>query len=152
MTAYVHLALLVGAALFAGAVVGRHRSPLAWRRALWCLPALLVPACGATGGLHRCDAGTPLLQWLVPSIGMFAVLLWVDAPKPRWASSAILAALAIVLSFHYAGVVHGPTWVGNVESMTLEEGETAHAEWHTAITGLYRRSGGTVDRLGLSGP
>lgn len=138
MAAYLHFALLLGSVVLAGALAGRYRAPLRWRRALWCLPALLVPTFAATAGLHRCDAGAPLLQWLVPSLALLAVLLFVEASKPRWSGAGALAVIAVGLSFHYAAVVHGATWVGNPESLELE-GSPAQREWHTSVTGLYRR-------------
>lgn len=138
MAAYVHFVLLVGSVVLAGALAGRYRAPLSWRRALWCLPALLVPLIAMTAGLHRCDAGAPLLQWVVPSLGLFAVILFVEAPRPRWAGAAALALAAFGLSFHYAAVVHDSTWIGNPDSRELE-GVPAQREWHTAVTGLYRR-------------
>jgi hypothetical protein len=138
VAAFIHFVLILGSVVLAGALTGRYTAPLSLRRALWCLPALLVPLVAMTAGLHRCDAGAPLSQWLVPSMGLFAVILFVEAPKQRWMGAGALAAIALGLSFHYAAVVHGATWVGNPDSQELE-GAAAHPEWHTAVTRLYRR-------------
>jgi hypothetical protein len=79
-----------------------------------------------------------LFQWLLPSAALFGVLLLVEPMKPRVLAAIALSATSLGLSFHYAAAVHGPTWVGNPESFTLES-TRARFEWHTALTGLYAR-------------
>lgn len=133
-----HVALLFAALALTVWAVARHRSRPTPRRVLSVVPALLVPACSAAAGLHRCDSGAPLTQWLVPGLALLVVLLAVEPLRLRIGLGLALAVLSLALSFHYAGVVHGPTYIGNPESFTLE-GERADRRWHTPLTGLYVR-------------
>lgn len=89
-------------------------------------------------GLHRCDSGAPLTQWLLPSLCLLVVLLVVEPLRLRIPLALVLALGAFGLSFHYAAVVHGPAFIGNPDSFTLV-GERAEARWYTPLTGLYRR-------------
>lgn len=133
-----HVVALIGIVIASVIViVARPTRPTA-KRALTAVIALVVPACGATVGLHRCDSGQPLQQWLVPSVCVIAVLLWVEPLRLRIALGAICAALAIGLSLHYAAVVHGPTFIGNPTSSALGSAR-AERQWHTPLTGFHRR-------------
>jgi hypothetical protein len=138
MTAWVHLSAMLGSAALAVILIRRHARKPARRRVALALLALVVPVLALSAGLHRCDCGVPLSQWLIPSAALLAVVLLVEPVRLSLIASAVLALLAVGLSFHYAGAVHGPTWVGNPESFTLPP-LRARAEWHTALTGLYRR-------------
>jgi hypothetical protein len=138
MTALVHLALILGAPVLAVFLIRRHAHRPTAGRVAAALAGLLVPLLSLGAGLHRCDCGVPLFQWVLPSAALFGVLLLVEPMKPRVFAAIALSVTSLTLSFHYAGAVHGPTWVGNPESFTLES-TRARFEWHTALTGLYRR-------------
>ncbi|MBK7584565.1 MAG: hypothetical protein IPI67_30810 [Myxococcales bacterium] len=134
----VHFIGIVGSALAALLLVlARFGKPTLWR-ALGAGVSLMVPAFGASAGLHRCDAGAPLSQWLVPGLAVFLVVLFVEPRPLRFAAAGSFTLLCVGLSFHYAEAVHGSSWIGNPDSFTLE-GERAEVRWHTPVTGLYGR-------------
>ena len=138
MTALVHLVLILSAAGLAVFLVRRYRRRPTAGRVAAAFGALIVPLLSLGAGLHRCDCGIPLFQWLIPSIALICVVLLVEPIKQRLFGAIALSVTSLALSFHYAGAVHGPTWIGNPESVTLES-TRARFEWHTPITGLYRR-------------
>jgi hypothetical protein len=75
---------------------------------------------------------------VIPSLALLSVVLLVEPMKPRLLAAIALSLTSLALSFHYAAAVHGPTWIGNPDSFTLES-MRARYEWHTPLTGLYRR-------------
>ncbi len=97
---------------------------------------------GAAVSLHGCDAGQPLMQWALPMCCLMMATLLVGPPRIAIVIALLAGATAVLGSFHYASVVHGPDWVGNEESKTLNS--PASSEWHTPISGLYRRSAEAV--------
>jgi hypothetical protein len=138
MAALVHLSSMFAAAGLAVLLVRRHGRRPTPARVAAAFGALIVPVLSLGAGLHRCDCGIPLFQWVIPSVALITVVLLVEPMKQRLLAAAALSLTALALSFHYAGVVHGPTWIGNPESFTLES-MRARYEWHTPFTGLYRR-------------
>jgi hypothetical protein len=138
MLAWVHFLAVLGSAAAALFLCVRFfGKPTLWR-VLAALASLLAPACGAGAGLHRCDSGTPLTQWLVPGLAAVLIVLLVEPLRWRIAGGLGCALLSVGLSFHYADAVHGPIWIGNPDSFTLD-GQRAERRWHTPVTGLYLR-------------
>ena len=87
-------------------------------------------------GIHMCDRGAPVQQWLIPSICVGFALARVGHPSVRRWLAATLSMIAIVGSLHYAGLVHGDTYLGR--STAADGTDVPHAVWHTPLTGLYR--------------
>ncbi|MBX3247944.1 MAG: hypothetical protein KF901_12260 [Myxococcales bacterium] len=109
-----------------------------WRRGL---ASALVVVLGVMVGLlslHGCDAGSPLTQWLVPTLAAVAAVLFCGARRPRVVVVAASVGVAVALSLHFNVAVHGPAWIGNPDARSLE-GAGVFAEWHTPLTGLWRR-------------
>ena len=138
VSAWLHVVAIVGA-LGAGAIViwcwpGRPT----WGRGLGALGVLVSGLVIGLVGVHACDAGMPLAQWIVPSVAGALSVLFCRSRRVRWGAAVVALAVALASSLHYASVVHGPSWVGNPSSRTLE-GQVAIAEWHTPLTLLWRR-------------
>ena len=138
MAALIHLALMLAALALAALLVRRYGGKPTGARIAATFAALVVPLFSLGAGVHRCDCGVPLFQWVLPSLALLAVVLLVEPMKPRVLAAIALSATSFGLSFHYAALVHDSTWVGNPRSMTLEAAG-ARREWHTPLTGLYRR-------------
>ena len=96
--------------------------------------ALVVAGAGFAVGLHRCDLGQPLQQWLIPAACVGCVVAYVQPRRARWRLAGVLGVLGVALSLHYGALVHGPTYVG-----TSDAAVPPVAAWHTPLTGLYLR-------------
>jgi len=90
----------------------------------------------ASLGLHMCDRGAPVQQWLIPSICLGFALTRVGHTAVRRWLTAMLSMIAIVGSLHYARLVHGDTYLGRPTA--AHDTSVPHAVWHTPLTGLYR--------------
>ncbi len=108
-----------------------------WRRAAFAALGVVLVLLGVAMSLHSCDAGQPLMQWLLPMGCMLVVALAVGPPRIALTLALLAAAAAVAASFHYAALVHGPYWVGNAQCRSLSS--PARSQWHTPISGLYRR-------------
>jgi hypothetical protein len=134
----IHLAIFVAIVAVTLLALVKHRSwPTLWR-VLAAGVLLVVPACSAALRLHRCDCGKPLVQWLLPSVALLLVVLAVKPLRMRLLLGGAFSLASLALSYHYVDAVHGPTWVGNPESFTLD-GERAEWRWYTPLTGFYPR-------------
>ena len=92
--------------------------------------------------LHACGMGQPLQQWAIPALTMAAALVFIRPAWLRRSLAAFSAVACVVLSLWYTGEVHGPQFVG-VPSLPEHYGVGAiEREWHTPLTGLYRRTDG----------
>jgi hypothetical protein len=71
---------------------------------------------------------------------MSAILCFSESSRGKAITLILLFALSTGLSVHYAHIVHGSDWIGVERSVddkkVLIEGTR---EWHTRLTGLYRR-------------
>jgi ABC-type multidrug transport system permease subunit len=85
----------------------------------------LVPA------MHKCDAGWPFAQWLIPAVCGGLCALFIHSRRAWLLIIAISVTTTVGLSMHYSELVHGE-YIGHAE-----RGE---AEWHSRLTGLYRRT------------
>ncbi len=103
----------------------------------------LGPALSLGAGLlafHECSMGQPVQQWLVPGLCIMAVLLWAPNSVQKALCLLLLFGCAAGLSVHYANVVHSASWQGLQTAVSEEHGEEiAQSQWHTPLTGLYRK-------------
>ncbi len=104
--------------------------------------ALLSAGISALTGLHKCGAGNPLFQWIIPSVCAACTLIFVKPKGKRWGFGTLFAVSALLLSFHFAHLVHTPAYTGNPkweERIPRAAGKKAHVVrlWHTSLTGLY---------------
>ena len=94
-------------------------------------------------GVHSCDEGQPLQQWLIPAVCIGFAIAIVRARRRMLGLVAALALTALALTTSYAGGVHGDTWIGrSTPSMSMEDAQPGRVPeecWHTPLTGLYRR-------------
>lgn len=96
-------------------------------------------AAGLVGlaNLHLCDEGQPIAQWVIPAASASAAMLFVGSRAHRLAIAFGSVALATILSFSFTDAVHGSTYTGNPRA--TRERTAPKAEWHTFVTGLYRK-------------
>ena len=105
----------------------------------------LGPALAIGSGLlafHECGMGQPIQQWLIPGLAISAVLLWTQHSVQKALAIVCLTGGAAALCLHYAETVHSPEWQGVETAASTEEGNVlGAAQWHTPLTGLYRKPG-----------
>jgi hypothetical protein len=124
----------------------------AWLHRVYCPPTsgriitafTLGPALafgGALLAIHSCANGQPIQQWVIPGLVMSAVLCFAESNRSTAVALLVLFSMSTGLSLHYAQIVHGEVWIG-VERSVDEENHLVegHREWHTRLTGLYRRN------------
>jgi hypothetical protein len=139
MAAGLHVLSLLAAVVIASYLILRYARRPTLKRALASAAMLVVPACSASVGVfHRCDSGVPLAQWAIPSLAVVLVVLLVEPLSKRVTAAIVLGTLSTGLTLHYVQIVHGPDWIGNPNSFTLQ-GTHATLGWHTPVTGLFRR-------------
>jgi hypothetical protein len=94
-------------------------------------------------GMHHCDEGQPLQQWLIPAVCIGFTIAIVRHRRRMLGLVAALTVTAIALTTSYGAAVHGNTWIGrSTPSMSMEDthaGRVPEECWHTPLTGLYRR-------------
>jgi hypothetical protein len=136
-----HWVLLVGI-LFATAVaVAKFAArPSASRIVLATLGGFLCAAISFGVALHRCGLGVPIGQWAIPSICVITAAMLIGKAWLRRGICCVAVLLAIGLSWQYSRVVHGPDFVGVASPAPHHGIVVAKREWHTWLTGLYRRS------------
>ncbi len=83
--------------------------------------------------------GQPLSQWAIPGACTVAALMLVRHPGLRRVLAVASIVLGFVLSFHYSAEVQGPTWVGLASPDPRYRVGPVQPEWHSWLTGLYRR-------------
>jgi hypothetical protein len=97
----------------------------------------------AAFGVHSCDEGQPLQQWLIPAVCIGFAIAIIRNRRRMLTLVAALAITSFVLTMSYAGGVHDDTWIGRpTPSWSMEEthpGRVPEECWHTPLTGLYRR-------------
>ena len=103
----------------------------------------LGPGLALAAGLlaiHACAFGQPIQQWVVPGLVMSGVLCCTAHSRAKGTVLTLLFGVAIGLSFHYAHLVHGKEWIGVERSLGADKQLIdGQREWHTHLTGLYRR-------------
>jgi hypothetical protein len=62
---------------------------------------------------HACAEGQPLMQWLLPGLGMIAILLFARSAFWRRVFAVGIWAGFFSLSFQFDSMVHEPGWTGN---------------------------------------
>lgn len=87
--------------------------PTARRAAVGLAAAAILTAVAALAFRHRCLAGAPLVQWLIPGICLAALAVCMRRPAIAAAASVPVAALMFFLCMNYAEVVHGPDYGGS---------------------------------------
>ena len=141
MVPLVHTLLLLAAVSATVAICRRHyQGPTPLRVGSAAVVGLGAMVSSVALTLHACQVGQPVQQWLVPGLAMTVTLALVGPAAWRRGTAVILFLAGLSLSFHYTTVVHGEVWVG-VEQAPGVDGSSAEAmsEWHTWLTGLYRR-------------
>ena len=98
---------------------------------------------------HMCPLGQPLTQWLIPGVCMTVSLLCIGATALRRTLAGAAMVLGVALTWNFIDVVHGPDFVGTNDARLV--GPT-HREWHTWISGLYRRDLPPPDASRGTGP
>jgi hypothetical protein len=97
----------------------------------------------ASFGMHHCDEGHPLQQWLIPAACIAFAIACVRDRRRRLGLVAGLVLVSLALTLHYTALVHGPTYIGrSTPSWSMTEthpGRLPEQTWHTPLTGLYRR-------------
>jgi hypothetical protein len=137
MAAILHFAVLSGLAVLAVAVVARfYEKPTALRVAVAVVVSLGLGLGTAALGVHACDRGLPLSQWIAPALLLGIVLLLVGNKLVRFGVASVIGVAMVALTLHYNVAVHGDEWLGHAGPVMA--GERASFEWHTAVTGLYR--------------
>ncbi|MDP2305033.1 MAG: hypothetical protein Q8P18_03300 [Pseudomonadota bacterium] len=82
--------------------------------------------------LHGCDEGTPRAGWLLSAVLLTLSVAGVERRAWRVSLAFVHVAAGAWISLLLAEAVHGPTWAGLAAR--------GRPEWHTPVTGLYRRS------------
>ena len=101
-------------------------------------PAFVLSA--ALMSAHNCAQGQPVQQWVIPGLMLCACWLFSERRPDKLLVLAGIWVLSLALSLHYAAIVHETPWLG----VPLTYDESGHAinavsEWHTPMSGLYRR-------------
>ncbi len=142
MTGAVHALALAALTTATVIAVLRHPRRPSNLQAFGAVLAAIVLGAGAPFlAVHGCDLGEPLSQWLVPAICLGVALALVG---PTWLRRTLVAACVVAglaLSFDYATAVHGPVFVGVADPDVHHGIAGTEREWHTWLTGLYRRTG-----------
>lgn len=137
MSGALHFLAMAGLGLATLITVARGFGAPSWRRVAASSGVAFASLFVGVFFLHGCDAGAPLTQWSVGVGCAASAVLFVRDPKPRrWLTVGALLVM-LGLCAHFTVAVHGDTWIGNPASFSLDA--PAHAEWHTWLTGLYRR-------------
>jgi hypothetical protein len=144
----VHALALGLCVLFTELACSRERElggegPTFGRITLAALLAGLIALLVAAAGLHMCDEGQPLQQWLIPAVCIGFVVAVIRERRRCITLAALLGLAALVMTLHYGALVHGDTYIGRSTpsaSMTESQpGRVPERGWHTPLTGLYRR-------------
>lgn len=138
MAGTLHFGALIGLVALTGVVLVRGMARPTWKRVVVGLLAGLGSTLVLALGLHGCDAGQPLMQWALPALCLVAAVLFVGDRRARAGLVAGAVTVMLGLGLHYVSAVHGPTWIGNPHARVLA-GRAGLAEWHTSVTGLWRR-------------
>ncbi|MDP2313833.1 MAG: hypothetical protein Q8P41_13075 [Pseudomonadota bacterium] len=81
--------------------------------------------------VHGCDEGTPRAGWLLSGVLLTLSVAGVERRAWRVSLAFVHVGAGVLISFLLAETVHGPTWAGVASR--------GRPEWHTPVTGLYRR-------------
>jgi hypothetical protein len=129
-----HVVLLVSIPIGVPVLAARHWGrPTIGRIVLAVILPLLTAFASLVVGVHMCDRGAPLLQWVIPSVAMVVAIVCIEPPALRRVLATALALCSIGLSGHFAGRVHADDLVGSTEADCTK----ATALWHTPLTGFY---------------
>jgi hypothetical protein len=117
--------------------------PTLLRLAFAIVLAIVLGLVIGAAGLHMCDEGQPLQQWLIPAVCIGFVAAIIRDHRRVAMLVGGLALTSFVLTLNYGGLVHGNTWIGrSTPSWSMAEthpGRLPEQSWHTPVTGLYRR-------------
>jgi hypothetical protein len=102
---------------------------------------LLVALASLAFGLHLCDRGVPVMQWVIPCVAMAIAIGCVGPAALRRWTAGVLAVISIALSLDFAGRVHDEDVVGSMDAWCT----TARALWHTPLTGFYAAEAGECE-------
>ena len=94
-------------------VFSSRQKPTLGRIVMAIVVAFLTYFFSMSFGNHRCDAGQPFTQMLVPSVCMMIVLLSVKSAWVRRTASIALAMAAFALAMHFVDLVHFDGYTGN---------------------------------------
>ena len=98
---------------------------------------------------HMCPRGQPLTQWLIPGVCMTVSLLCIGPTALRRSLVGAAMILGVGLTWNFIDVVHGPDFVGTNDARLV--GPTRR-EWHTLISGMYRREAVDAGETGSAAP
>lgn len=138
---------LVALVLITAVVCVRDHRPPGWTRRI-------VAVLGAVGygfatmvvTAHGCGLGQPVAQWAVPAVCLASALMFIQTPRLRRVVAMTITAAGLALSFHYVVVVHGTEYVGVANPDPHYGIARSERQWHTPLTGLYRRGDGRGGR------
>jgi hypothetical protein len=118
----------------------RGRSRPSWSRVVLAIVgAVVYAALVLLFSLHMCGLGAPFAQWALPAACLAASTMLIGTRSVRRRLTFVNAVAGLVLSLHYTGVVHGPTYVGVSNPNAMYEIAATERAWHTWLTGLYLR-------------
>jgi hypothetical protein len=104
-----------------------------------CMVGVLVAPATAVVTAHRCDAGQPVAQWVIPGLCIIAIVGCVKRLHGLIALGTTTA-IMFALCMHYSAIVHGPNYIGTTDPRSASVRDAgASALWHSWLTGLYRR-------------
>jgi len=77
---------------------------------------------------HRCNAGDPVLQWIIPTVCIWLILMFMADAVWRRATAAFVLISMWFLCLQYNSWVHEPGWAGDPERIRRgSEATTSHA-------------------------
>lgn len=112
---------------------------------------------GITSSFHTCREGHAYYQWIIPSLGVFLVWIFVRHRNIRIVAGILLLMMGAVISNNFSSIVHEHGYTGNPINAVRERDlqieacqsrnesgvdcpppVTTNTFWHTWLTGIYR--------------
>ena len=104
---------------------------------------LILAAVSVMISFHSCLNGQPFLQWLIPSISIGLLIIFLRGKGKLLFLACIMTIASLFLSLHYSALVHTDHYIGvsdpgipNDDGDDLREIDIFRL-WHTSFSGIY---------------
>ena len=114
-----------------------------YKNLIWAIPlAVIISYLNITFSYHKCLAGNPIMQWLIPMLCLIPISLSVKNKLIALTMISFLIVISFSLSNDFVSLVHTNDYTGNPKSLEIQDSyynnkDITYKLWHTHITGLY---------------